>query len=451
MRTERKSPSVRKPTPEDPPKAETRSPTPSKATAVSSPKLRRLDSAVSKLPAEGFPNPPSGEYRSPDVTLSNISHLLDKYGVSARYNMIKKRAEFSADNLPILADSGDNAMLSYIKSLANLNGMRSSDVLRFAEAVCFAKPYNPIEDWILSKPWDGVDRLSQIYATLTTDADFPTELKEAIIMRWLLSAVAAAFMAEGFRARGLLTLQGRQGLGKTQWFAQLTKGFKDSDRYVLLGQHLDIANKDDVLTSIQHWIVELGELDSTFRKDIAGLKAFITKERDHVRKPYDKADSTFPRRTVFGGSVNSPYFLVDPTGNSRFWTLPVVAIDYEHDVDMQQLFAQLYAAFKTEEQWWLTPEEEALLAQQNAFHLATNPTQELVRGAIDPERIGDPDLPAYGARELLVHLSIKEPSNAQARDCGEVLRELIGKPKRIQGYDKWRVPLISDDGPFVRV
>ena len=73
--------------------------------------------------------------------------------------------------------------------------------------------------------------------------------------------------------------------------------------------------------------------------------------------------------------------------------------------------------------------------------MATNPTQELVRSAIDTGRIGDENLPAYGARELLVALGIKEPSNPQARECGEVLRELIGKPKRIQGYDKWRVPL----------
>jgi hypothetical protein len=32
----------------------------------------------------------------------------------------------------------------------------------------------------------------------------------------------------------------------------------------------------------------------------------------------------------------------------------------------------------------------------------------------------------------------------------EVLRELIGKPKRIQGYDKWRVPLIKVD-EFMRI
>lgn len=413
-------------------------------------KIRTLDGVVRKLAAEGFPNPPSSEYSSPKVTLANVAHLLDRYKITARYNLIKKKPEFIVENLPVLTDSSDNALLNYIKSLANLNGMGSPDVLRFAETVCFANAYNPVADWITSKPWDGVDRLPQIYDTLAVDAEFPIQLKEAIIKRWLLSAVAAACLPENFRARGLLTLQGKQGLGKTQWFARLASQLPVNERYVLLGQHLDIANKDDVLTSIQHWIVELGELDSTFRKDIAGLKAFITKDCDQVRKPYDRTDSVFPRRTVYGGSVNSPYFLVDPTGNSRFWTLPVIAIDYEHKVDMQQLFAQLHVDFLAMEQWWLTPKEEALLDQQNAFHLATNPTQELVRSAIDADRIGEDNLPAFGARELLVALGIKEPNNPQARECGEVLRELIGKPKRIQGYDKWRVPLIKVD-EFMRI
>jgi hypothetical protein len=404
---------------------------------------RALVDAASKLDVTEFPNPPTGSSSNPEVTLANIRHLFDKYNISARYNLIKKKPEFGICNLSLLPDNIDNSTLDYIKSLANLNGMKSSDVLRFAETVCSANPFNPVAEWIWSKPWDGADRLPEIYATLQVDPDFPDKLKQALIMRWLLSAVAAVSMPVGFRARGLLTLQGKQGLGKTQWFASLAKQLRTDDKYVLLGQHLDISNKDDVLTSIRHWIVELGELDSTFRKDIAALKAFITKDCDQVRKPYDRTDSIFPRRTVYGGSVNSSYFLVDPTGNSRFWTLPVIGIDYDHDVDMQQLFAQLHVEFLGGEQWWLTPEEEVLLDEQNQSHIATSPIQELVRSNIDLVRIGEDGLPAYGARELLVELGIKEPNNAQSRECGEVLREQTGKPKRIQGYDKWRVPLIE--------
>jgi putative DNA primase/helicase len=73
----------------------------------------------------------------------------------------------------------------------------------------------------------------------------------------------------------------------------------------LEGQTLNPAEKDSVLTAVSHWIVELGELDATFKKaDIAQLKAFVTKTSDKVRRPYALKDSSFPRRTVFAGTVN---------------------------------------------------------------------------------------------------------------------------------------------------
>jgi predicted P-loop ATPase len=38
-------------------------------------------------------------------------------------------------------------------------------------------------------------------------------------------------------------------------------------------------------TAITHWIVELGELDSSFKKEIARLKAFLTGECRQAQAP----------------------------------------------------------------------------------------------------------------------------------------------------------------------
>ena len=66
-------------------------------------------------------------------------------------------------------------------------------------------------------------------------------------------------------------------------------------------------------------IVELGELDATFRKsDIASLKSFITSDRDVLRRPYARLESEFVRRTVFLHRLTQSSFLHDPTGNRRF-------------------------------------------------------------------------------------------------------------------------------------
>ena len=234
--------------------------------------------------------------------------------------------------------------------------------------------------------------------------DFDQSLKQRILYRWLMSAVAAAFKPIGFAARGVLTLQGPQGLGKTRWIAALVPDPLLREEVVRLGHHLDARNKDDVISALSHWIVEIGELDSSFRKDVAALKGFLTNDRDKLRRPYGRVDSEYPRKTVFAATVNDPQFLVDSTGNTRFWTLPVTKIDYEHGVDMQQLFAQLLVDFRNGEQWWLRPGEQSTLDCHNLRHRAVSTIRERVESVVDVERRGEAGLRAVSATELLFDL-----------------------------------------------
>ena len=77
-------------------------------------------------------------------------------------------------------------------------------------------------------------------------------------------------LTAGFYSKGVLVLQGPQSIGKTPWVANLLPDtFAD---YVHLGMHLDPSNRDSVKTAVSHWIVELGEVDSTMnRADVAML------------------------------------------------------------------------------------------------------------------------------------------------------------------------------------
>jgi putative DNA primase/helicase len=225
-----------------------------------------------------------------------------------------------------------------------------------------------------------------------------------------------------------------------------------------LDHHLDASNKDSIITAVCHWIVEIGELDSSFKKDIARLKGFLTADRDKVRRPYGKSDSEYPRRTVFCATVNDDYFLVDSTGNSRWWTIPVVAVNYNHRIDMQQVFAQFATYYEAGMTWWLTPEEEAQLELQNKKHRAISVIRERILDALNLDRINESGLSAMTATQVLQSLEIKSPTNAQSKEAASVLRELLGDSKRIQGINKWRIPfkkvewesanapLVSDDG-----
>lgn len=395
------------------------------------------------LDVDLFPHQPKTPIHSLPCTIQNMEHLLEGYRISAKYDVIRK---FTEIKIPLLNASDENSAavsLSNISSLATLNGMSTQKVKEYLDAISDQNRFNPVSDWVFSRPWDGNDRLKEFYDTLIERDGYPKQLKETLIFRWLLSAVAAALEPSGFRCRGVLTLQGPQAIGKTSWVSSLVP--RELRRRLLkLGHHLDPSNKDTQITAICHWIVEIGELDSSLKKDIARLKGFITDTTDKIRRVYASADSEYPRRTVFCASVNDAAFLVDQTGNSRWWTIAVTGVRHEHEIDMQQLFAQVAGLYKGGEQWWLTSEEEALLTAQNMNYVVVNAINAALTDAIDLERVGEEGLPAMTPTMLLQALRYDRPTNTQCKDTAAFLRMNIGESKRIKGRDMWRIPLRQD-------
>lgn len=402
--------------------------------------VNNLDNAR-PLDPKSFPQQPRNGSNQVPATISNFQHLIDSYGIIVRYNTVTKKLLITIPGYSGTPDNADNVAITQIISLATINGISIGHLQSYIETIGDRFQLNPIADWINSKTWDGVDRLRSIYDTLIEHEDYPADLKNTLVFRWLLSAVAAALKPNGFKARGVLTLQGPQSIGKTSWINSLVPNPVLRECAIRLDHHLDAGNKDSLITAISHWIVEIGELDSSFKKDIARLKGFLTSDRDKVRRPYGKANSEYPRRTVFCATVNDRNFLVDSTGNSRWWTIPLVKVNYQHGIDMQQLFAQLVVDFHRGEPWWLTHEEEKLLEIQNAGHRAISAIREQILEVVDQERVGKSNLPAMTPIEVLVTIGITRPSNSQCKECAGVLRELLGESKRIKGQNKWRVPL----------
>jgi putative DNA primase/helicase len=115
---------------------------------------------------------------------------------------------------------------------------------------------------------------------------------------------------------------------------------------------MDPSNKDSVIEATSSFIVELGELDATTRKaDVAMLKSFLTRDVDEYRAPYGRKREAYPRRTIYGATVNPSEFLVDQTGNRRFWLMPCASIVQDAEVDMQQVWAEACVLAQTEGHW----------------------------------------------------------------------------------------------------
>ena len=403
-----------------------------------------FDFAVPPLNTMGFPHTrltETGILVKP--TVDNMRALMQGYGIATHYDVIRKKAVVHVPGLATCPDQADNAALEFMCSLASINDMPADRAAGLAVSIAYGRPRNVVADFIKSKPWDGQDRLADLQDTLTVRDTFPAPLRNLVLRKWLISAVAAALKPSGFYSKGVLTLQGAQSLGKSPWFMRLLPESLRQD-YILSGALLEPDNRDSVKTAVSHWITELGEVDATMRKaDIARLKAFLSNPVDKLRLPYARTDSEFQRRTVFAASVNPEEFLQDETGNLRWWVLPVTSVNYRHTLDMQQVWAQLATYFDAGERWWLEREEELQLDHWNAGHVVKSAVYDMLANALDLEapRITWQRL---AASEVLQALGIKAPTNAQAKDCGRALRALLGNPAgKARGTDQWLTPPIN--------
>ncbi len=314
-------------------------------------------------------------------------------------------------------------------------GLPVSEIGEYIVAIAEANKYHPVRDWIASKPWDGVSRLADLADTLVVDYEF-LEHRDALLRRWLISAVAAAFCEKPEKFEGVLTLQGEQSIGKTSWLLALSP----VAGAVLDGFSLDPDNKDSVLQFNSHWIVEFGELDGVFRKsDVAKLKAFISKKDDALRRAYAAMESFYKRRTVSAASVNGDAFLVDGTGNRRWWTLPVKSIKFGHGIDMQQLWAEVLTSFRAGEQWHLTDAEGKELRRVNGQHEQSSPVEELINESF----IFDPDLLEcqvplrLNATGVARSLGLAHDKKAVTNEIADVLRKLTGVKSKPHGKGKY--------------
>jgi putative DNA primase/helicase len=384
-------------------------------------------------PVNPYGYPHISEKSVPLNTVENLEYLFAQYGITTKYNRVRKSVEVEIPGRDYGDDNKENCALAELKSICARNRMPKTDMEDYVKLLADRNGYNPVCDWIDSKPWDGTSRTSALFETITVSDD-DRKLSNALMLRWLLSAVAAIYQRRGFESHGVLVFTGEQGQGKTKWVKRLLP--PEMHDLVLAGAILDPSNKDSVTTATSHWLVELGELDATFRKaDIARLKSFITNPVDKVRRPYDRVDSSYQRRTVFFASVNERNYLVDDTGNRRWWTIPVVGVDYLHSIDMQQLWAEILALYEAGEQHWLTREEHDALNSLNAEHENIDPVTEMISSAFKWDEALRTQ--RMTASDVLIAIGFDKPTKQQATHASKVLKKLTGGDPKKSGSSRF--------------
>jgi predicted P-loop ATPase len=194
-----------------------------------------------------------------------------------------------------------------------------------------------------------------------------------MMKRTLIAAVKRCF-EPGAKHDTACVLMGDQGARKSSFWNVLGgEFFSDSLK--------DISSKDDLMVLHRSWIMEWAELDHLTGKKHAGqVKAFLSQHTDTFRVPYGKATEAFPRRGIVVGSTNkSTGFLVDETGNRRFWVIPT-PLDTQRPIDTAALaierdsiWAAAVLAYKKGESTFLSVQRETEVAAENDDYIVSNP------------------------------------------------------------------------------
>lgn len=381
-------------------------------------------------------------------TLNNFKVLLQAVGATLRYNVILKDQEWFIPNEKASVDNYKNVLYGRVLDLCERVSFPKGNVDHYLTYLCDQNQFNPVAAWIESKPWDKISRLEDFYKTVhVVDEEHDPQqmrMKKTFIFKWMVMAIAAAYKPDGHAAAGMLVFQGPQYIGKTKWLLSLTP---PELQLAVDGKIVDTRDKDSVKQTVRYWLVELGELDATFKKsDIAALKAFITRSRDMFRPPYARAECDFPRRTVFFGSVNQETFLADTTGNRRYWTLAVDHVVWDHGLDMQQIWAEILEAYRAGAECWLSEEENQWLNESNRQFEVIDPIEE--RLAAWGDWSSDRGEWLSATQILSIVVGIDRPSNLDAQKCSVAVKKLNGNRKKRESKSGQRllwVPLKSSN------
>jgi hypothetical protein len=365
---------------------------------------------------------------NPKPIIQNIQRLIKHYRLQVVYNCINRTIHINVPGERIDKGNEFNDGFTLIHSLLTNNKMSITNhtLKSYLHYIALGNKYNPIKEYIASKPWDGVSRLPDYYDTVESDSNN----KELYMRKWLLSAVAAITSVKEFRTRGTLVFQGEESLGKGEWFKSLLP--EELRNYLLTGAYIDTKDKDTQIRALSHWMVELAELGTTLSKsDNCRLKAFLTNSKDSIRAPYAASDTIFRRQTVFFASVNESTFLKDDAGNTRWYIVPVRKINYQHNIDMQQLYAEAFTLLQSGESWWLSSEEEQALISGNKAFTEICPFEDLLKTRYD---FSKPLVRGITATELLIELNYLQPTKSLRNAVSRVLRNLGAKLDRQGKY-----------------
>ena len=305
--------------------------------------------------------------KKPYFKIESLERELAERGIEIKFNQIANSKDFFKNNNKLSkTEANEIPTMLYSELCDKYKSININLVGLYLNTIGKKSKYNPVLDLFNSNQWDKQDHLTRVYEVLGIAED--DVLSRTLLLKWFWQGHALLRNNEEspFGADGVLVLTGKQGIGKTSFFAHMAINSK----FFREGQKLSSFDKDTERRCITTWIAELGEIDTTFKfADMGMLKAFITKSFDEYRLPYGREDEQSARRANFAATVNGDKFLIDKTGNRRFWTVSIESINLNglQEINALQVWLQVWEQYAKHnlQGFRLTKTEQELLSLRN--------------------------------------------------------------------------------------
>lgn len=313
------------------------------------------------------------------IGLNEMEHSITVLA-SLPWDKAKKRRQW--------VDNDDAQLRHYLEKYYGLTG--KDRIYDAVQVVAQDAAFHPVRDYLDGCAWDGVPRVDTLLIDYLGAED--NEYTRSVTRKTLAAAVARIYNP-GCKFDYMLTLQGKQGIGKSALISKLGgKWFSDS--------FSTVQGKEAYEQVLGVWIMEVGELAGMKKAEAENIKLFISKQVDRFRPAYGRRTQEFPRQCVFIGTTNETQFLRDATGNRRFWVVgtpnePTKSIWELTPETICLIWAEAVELFRAGEPLYLSREMEQQARAVQETYEEESPWSGLIADYLDrplPEDWEDMDL-----------------------------------------------------------
>lgn len=308
----------------------------------------------------------------------------------------------------------------------------SQDIREAVRLVARQQSFDSAINWLNGlPPWDGTPRIASFCSRYL---GAPVSAYSTAVSLYWWTAHAGRILSPGIQADMAIVLISRQGTGKTSAIKAIAP---TPDQYV----ELNLMDRDEDLSRTMRGklIGEMAELRGIATREMEGIKAWISRQREEWVPKYEEFSKTFPRRLVLIGTSNQDEFLADETGNRRWLPLQVGERQDRDAIicDRDRLWAEARAVYLDQGILW--QEAERLAKDEHESFMITDPWQDTLENWLATPDL-DGSLPCE--RDFLLVSDILR--DALHIDSGRVRlwdKQRIGKILRVLGYKNkvWKV------------